>query len=298
MKMKRFSMICLLTVFLFSAISVVMAEDDRNLQGLQDDLKERIAQSGNITDAIKNGDSLEDIMKMYNGLEPIDTKTLDSILPIDTKSGAPVTGSLVGTMDNVDLGPQASLQFLFAKLQLELSQQSKNQALDYIKKIEQLQAEQKEVAQYISQARELQSQAKDSLQPMPEAMKDFMDKKSLAYDRTGDDNLHNSNEWDYAIRSLQAHQEQLGADTQKWMVYVQDFMGQYNSYLQGANSAIQRGNDTLSSLARGQSLFSLEGGKVNIAPIATSVIVGVIFGMLIMWAILREKEKKQAKGDN
>ena len=36
------------------------------------------------------------------------------------------------------------------------------------------------------------------------------------------------------------------------MVYVQDFMGQYNSYLTGANSSIQQSNQTLGTIARGQ----------------------------------------------
>jgi hypothetical protein len=34
------------------------------------------------------------------------------------------------------------------------------------------------------------------------------------------------------------------------MVFVQDFMGQYNSYLQGSNSVIQQSNQTLAELAR------------------------------------------------
>ena len=36
------------------------------------------------------------------------------------------------------------------------------------------------------------------------------------------------------------------------MDYVQDYMGQYNSYLQGANTQIANSNQTLTNLARGQ----------------------------------------------
>lgn len=70
--------------------------------------------------------------------------------------------------------------------------------------------------------------------------------------RPGNDTLHNKDEWDVAIQSLQAYQEQIGTDIQTQMVYVQDFMGQYNSYTQGANSAIQSGMQTLTAVARGQ----------------------------------------------
>ena len=57
---------------------------------------------------------------------------------------------------------------------------------------------------------------------------------------------------DYNLKSLTNYQEQIGNKTQTLMVYLQDFIGQYNSYLQGANTQISNANQTLTSLARGQ----------------------------------------------
>lgn len=54
--------------------------------------------------------------------------------------------------------------------------------------------------------------------------------------------------WMSSIESTQNH---IGADIQQEMVYVQDFMGQYNAYTQGATSAISSANETLKSVARG-----------------------------------------------
>ena len=54
------------------------------------------------------------------------------------------------------------------------------------------------------------------------------------------------------ISNLESSQEELGTDIQQQMVFVQDYMGQYNSYMQGASSAISTANETLKSLARGQ----------------------------------------------
>ena len=51
---------------------------------------------------------------------------------------------------------------------------------------------------------------------------------------------------------LESRLEELGTNTQQEMVYIQDYMGQYNSYLQGANTQIANSNQTLTSLARGQ----------------------------------------------
>ena len=158
-------------------------------------------------------------------------------------------------------GTCTSVNFTFAKLQMELASAAKNSALGYIKQVENAQKEQKEVAAMLQQARQLQADAKagngncswdNKASVMPQEMRDFMDKQGLAYDKTGNDSVHNNDEWDVAIQSLQAYQETIGTDIQTLMVYVQDFMGQYNSYTQGANSAIQSGMQTLTAVARGQ----------------------------------------------
>ena len=169
----------------------------------------------------------------------------------DPVSGAGSSGSVssVGS-----LGTCTSVNFLFAKLQMELAATAKVAARDHISQIEKANAEQKEVADMLQRCRELQNQADRSGEctNMPADVQAYMDKNGLAYDKTGNDNIHNKDEWDVAIQSLQAHQETIGTDTQTEMVYVQDFMGQYNSYTQGANSAIQSGMQTLTAVARGQ----------------------------------------------
>ena len=87
---------------------------------------------------------------------------------------------------------------------------------------------------------------------MSKEMVDYMDAHGLAYDKTGGDYNHSSDEWDVAITALEGRLEELGSNTQQEMVYIQDYMGQYNSYLQGANTQISNANQTLTSLARGQ----------------------------------------------
>ena len=159
------------------------------------------------------------------------------------------------------LGPTGSLQIIFAKLQLELAQSAKSQAMDRMDSIKATQDEQKQVAAMLNQARQLQSDAKGGTgnapgdshaSMMPVEMQEYMDKNELAYDRYGEDRRHNEKEWEVAIKSLEDHLEMLGTDTQQQMVYVQDYMGQYNSYLQGANTQISESNRTLGTLAKGQ----------------------------------------------
>ena len=156
----------------------------------------------------------------------------------------------VGGSGNVggvgSLGTCTSVNFTFAKLQMELASAAKNSALGYIKQVENAQKEQKEVAAMLQQARQLQADAKAGNGNCS------WDNKASVMPQEMRDSVHNNDEWDVAIQSLQAYQETIGTDIQTLMVYVQDFMGQYNSYTQGANSAIQSGMQTLTAVARGQ----------------------------------------------
>ena len=180
-----------------------------------------------------------------------------------------VNTSNVSSVTSTDLGPGTSLQLMFAKLQLELAETAKGQALERMDYITQQQDEQKLVSSLLNEARQAQAdgeagkgvgmtsvngvtvEGKDCY-PMSQEMVDYMDEHSLAYANADGDYILGKEEWDLAITSLESRLEELGTDTQQQMVYIQDYMGQYNSYLQGANTQISNSNQTLTSLARGQ----------------------------------------------
>jgi hypothetical protein len=163
------------------------------------------------------------------------------------------TNSVANVMGNLDMGTTGSIQMMFAALQLALAQTNKDKALDQINDIKNSQAKAKECADMIAKARELQQQAKSSggCANMTPELKSFYTANNLKWDTTGNDDKHNNDEWEYNIKSLTNYQEQIGTDTQQKMVFVQDYMGQYNSYLQGANSAIAQSNQTLTAIAKG-----------------------------------------------
>ena len=171
------------------------------------------------------------------------------------------TTSLSEIMQSIDLGPTGSVQMMFAKLQLAQSQICKNQAESYMQQIEDIQSEQKKCAEMIAKARDLQQAAKNGTgdcswdskaSMMPQEMADYYKQHGLSYDTKGNDLANNADEWDYNLKSLTNYQEQIGNKTQTLMVYLQDVIGQYNSYLQGANTQIANANQTLTNLARGQ----------------------------------------------
>ena len=99
----------------------------------------------------------------------------------------------------------------------------------------------------------------------------FLKDHGIKFDTRGNDRAHNPTEWAYnigqikayitdhtpkaedydtVVKSLQDRANTVGTNTQQLMVFVQDYMGQYNSYLQGTNSVIQQANQTLGELAR------------------------------------------------
>lgn len=292
-----------LTLSLLMATSVAMATEKKDIQETQRDIQQAIVLSEQLQQNLNSPNTdLGTTLDLFNQLNPIDTAPIDALLPSDAGGLAPMTGTMVnnnqqpiGMMNGIDSIPTESLALIYAKMNLQLSQQARNSALDGINQIKDMQENQKEVATYIGRARSLQNEAKmqNKSTTMPEDMVTFFKTHALHYDTNGNDYTHTSEQWEVAIQSLSQYQEMLGMQIQQLMVYIQDYMGQYNAYLQGANSAIQSGNQTLQSLTRGQSLFSAEGGKINVAPIATSVIVGIIIGMLTMWTMMRKKIKKQ-----
>ena len=161
-------------------------------------------------------------------------------------------------MNMIDLGPTQSIKFLFAKLQMAQSQICKAQAETYMSMIEDIQAEQQLTAKMIEEARSLQNEATEkdaksakTTEMSPEMVKFFND-RGLPIENTGNDYKHFKEEWDYCLKSLTNYQEQIGNNTQTLMIYLQDFIGQYNSYQEGAMSAISEGTQTLRSIARGQ----------------------------------------------
>ena len=192
------------------------------------------------------------------------------------------------------LGPTSSLQLMFAKLQLELAETAKAQAMDKMDAIAEAQDEQKLVSRLLNEARDKKANTTEAAESstvtyknvakrdengkimrdgngeiiredrtetiekgkkwsaMSQEMVDYVDEHDLAMDNTLNDHLQREEQWDVLITSLESRLEELGTNTQQEMVYIQDYMGQYNSYLQGANTQISNSNQTLTSLAKGQ----------------------------------------------
>lgn len=157
--------------------------------------------------------------------------------------------------NELDLGPTDGIQLKFAKLLLQLSNSCKTQANNYMKEIEGIQAKQKEVATMIERARaEINAigDSKTSNTVMTDKMQDYFAKNDLKRGVAVKDkpNAYTKEQWEFNLKSLTNHQDQLGTKTQGLMVILQDFVGQYNANLTGAKTAITDFNDMLKTLLR------------------------------------------------
>ena len=196
----------------------------------------------------------------------------------------------ISNPDMSEVDSATLLELMLARSQIELAEANRQQALDIIEQIKTIQDKQKQVAAFIAKARECQNKAKndDRATEMPADMAEFMKANGLSYDTTGNDLKMNKDEWEYNIKSLTNYQEQLGGEMQRLMVSVQDFMGQYNAYLQEANSAISNSNQMPIELARGQSMY----GDSEVGLAVTGLVVGLVLGCLITLAVQKARGKK------
>ena len=155
------------------------------------------------------------------------------------------TTSLSDVLNGIDFDSDNSIQLMFAKLQLAQAQLCKDSANSCMQQLQELQEEQTLTADTLEKMRRLQSEGATE---MPEDMLSFMRDRDLDYCEPKDFDC-----WAYNIESLTVYQDSLTAQTQSLMVNLQDFMGQYNSYLQGASSSVNSAADTLAAIAASRS---------------------------------------------
>ncbi len=215
-------------------------------------------------------------------------------VPAAAQEGIDTSGttSMSEVFNDIDFNSDNSMQLMFAKLQLAQAQLCKDSANSCMQQLQRLQEEQTLTADTLEKMRQLQAEGATE---MPEDMLSFMRDRGLAYCEPKDFDC-----WAYNIESLTVYQDGLASQTQSLMVNLQDFIGQYNSYLQGASSSVNSASDTLAAIAasRSGSLFSTDGGTTAVggqyALVAFAALIGGAGGTALMWAILNRKKPSKA----
>ncbi len=187
---------------------------------------------------------------------------------------------------NVDLGAGNSIQLIFAQLQMELAETTKKSAQQQMGQIAVQQEQQKAVNDAIERLNALRE---EKAQTLPADL--AADIAMLLPEHANTVNAPMTDE-QYGILqdALMQLQEQIGVEIQGDMVVLQDFMGQYNSYLQGANTAMESSTQTLRGITYGGTMLS-DGLGMNI----TFALGGIIVGAVVTLLITRKKQGKESK---
>jgi hypothetical protein len=153
-------------------------------------------------------------------------------------------------VSGLNLSGEMNLSIMFAMLQLEMAAEKKEQANSIISDIKAENEVLRQAREHLAKARQLQSAAGDSnVSDETAEMKAFREKYGISFDSTGGDTLHNKTEWDVNIKNLESFIESRGMDTQTKMVQLEDLMGKYNAWTQGASKTISDGNQLLQSIS-------------------------------------------------
>ena len=168
----------------------------------------------------------------------------------DIKDPSAIQTDKVNTPDSEKIDDEiafkGSIQFRFALYQLNYANQCRQNAVNYMGQIEQVQDQAEEAAEMITKARD--AEAKGS--GVPTEVVSYMNTNKLGM--KGSASSCSSDEWSYNLASLTQYQESISSKTQTLMVYLQDFISQYNSYLQGANAAVQESASTMRAILTGR----------------------------------------------
>lgn len=225
-------------------------------------------------------------------------KLANSILVIDTDASPEEIDSLLSQLEGLDLTGEEdqneltgsmvggqSIQQLFAQLQLELAQQSKEQALERISAIQASQERLAQVTEYLNTARQLYAKASgNTIQLVPQDMLRFLQSNSLYIPK--DPNFPSAADWQAIIQSLEAFQERISSDTQSQMVYIQDYMGQYNSYVSQTSAILNY--DAMKGLSGSATMLGMGGAGLAV----TALVVGLAAGSLVTALVLGRKQRK------
>lgn len=180
-----------------------------------------------------------------------------------------------------------SIQQQFAQLQLEASKLAEQKAAETIQQIRQIQQKQQDANNAYIRLHDLQSKQKLGQDAtLPDDLRAFLDENNLPYGEA------DAPDYATAISAVSDYIDSLANGSETQMVYIQDYMAQYNQYLQSSTETMQSASDMLSSLSNNQaSLFSTDGAGAG-APVVVSALGGVVIGMVLMWGIDKRRSKK------
>lgn len=198
------------------------------------------------------------------------------------------SSDFAGTMQD---SSSRNIQLIFAQLQQQLAQENKEAAVNKIEEVQKQQSQQTLCTDVLNQLRQLQAEARSSGKPVELSQELKNNLVSLEICTSTTTYITKSEVTEEDLQNLisltEAKMDSLSSSTQVQMVYLQDYMKQYNSYTSSSSSITEELKEMLNQYAtRGTML----GG--NTGMLFTSLLVGVAIGAVAVLLIQKKKIKK------
>lgn len=267
MKYKKTLTAFLCAGMLLSGFSAHAAETD------QDGYDQLVQQAQELSDAANSlspESTEEEFDNFLSLLESMDTESTDS------------ESSLAGTMDS-------SLAQRFEQLQQELSQTGKTQSEKRIEQIMENQQMCDSLSSLRAQLRELSGTLSSGSVTLPDSVRESLvslgvcDASSPLLAGSADKNTLES-----LISMTEARIEMFSSIAKEEVSSIQDYMDQYNSYVQGASEAINSANETLKAVAQGGTML---GDSQGAGMLFTGLLGGAAAGIVGTLLVQRFRRK-------
>lgn len=241
-----------------------------------------------------SADMVQQLVEEAEKMDPESTESVEKFAElldtweIGSEDSSDATSSLSGTMNSLQDLSGGNIQFIFAQLQQQLNQMCKDQAAKEIEQIQKQQEQQRQCTELLRQLRELNSTIKSTGTPV--ALSEDIKSRliELGICSAGDAVMNKavtSQEVDMLISYAENKLESIASSTQQEMVYIQDYIDQYNSYLQQSNAAIASAGGSQTSLAGG----TMIGGSIGL--LFTGILIGVFASVIVVLVVLRSRKK-------
>lgn len=203
-------------------------------------------------------------------------------------SGAEATSYSFAGIDST-----AANQLAFAQLQMQLAQQNRNQALGKIQVIQEQQKKSAALTDAITKLRELKEKiAAGATSTLPADLAKTLASAGVSVPDAESADGYTAEEIDTIITLANTAKAGISNNSQTAQQILEDYVSQYNNYMQSASSAIEHASDVLKGTAQ-RATVSAEASDGGFSMLALGVgagaVAGAVAGALAAYVLVRKR---------
>ena len=170
------------------------------------------------------------------------TNVTDAAAPPTIQTG----GSSGITFGGVDMSLDDAIALLFMQRAQTMTDLAADRAQTAQEKLKDIQT----ARDMLSRMRDLKQQADhgNTTKKMPDDMKAFCEQHKISWDKTGNDDYHNKDEWDVNIQYMQDFTDKLSSDNDLFMIKLKSVINKSQEATQAADGLMTKNKEVVSSI--------------------------------------------------